>query len=139
MAAERETNDRYLAAYLSERVGGEFTGRINGIQRFGVFVRLDETGADGLIPVRSIGDECFFHDRGSQSLTGEGLRSGTDDWTGRQGASVRGCPRDRWPEIRVAQCEWREPFAATDPTEVGRIEAQIGKVPPQGFKDQPLV
>ncbi len=71
MAAERETNDRYLAAYLSERVGGEFTGRINGIQRFGVFVRLDETGADGLIPVRSIGDECFFHDRGSQSLTGE--------------------------------------------------------------------
>ncbi len=70
MAAERETNDRYLAAYLSEREGSEFTGRINGIQRFGVFVRLDETGADGLIPVRSIGDEYFSHDSGRQSLTG---------------------------------------------------------------------
>ena len=70
MAAERETNDRYLAAYLSERVGSEFTGRINGIQRFGVFVRLDETGADGLVPVRSIGHEYFFHDSANQSLTG---------------------------------------------------------------------
>ncbi len=71
MVAERETNDRYLAAYLSERVGSEFTGRISGIQRFGAFVRLDETGADGLIPVRSIGHEFFFHDSGNQSLTGE--------------------------------------------------------------------
>ncbi len=71
MVAERETNDRYLAAYLSERVGSEFTGRINGIQRFGAFVRLDETGADGLIPVRSIGQEFFYHDSRNQTLKGE--------------------------------------------------------------------
>jgi len=71
MAAERETNDRYLAAYLSNRVGDEFVGRINGIQRFGAFVRLDGTGADGLVPVRSIGREFFLHDSGKQSLKGE--------------------------------------------------------------------
>ncbi|MEM9437286.1 MAG: ribonuclease R, partial [Pseudomonadota bacterium] len=47
MLAERDTSDRYLAAYLSERVGNEFGGRISGIARFGVFVKLDETGADG--------------------------------------------------------------------------------------------
>ncbi len=71
MAAERETNDRYLAAYLSDRVGVEFAGRITGVQRFGVFVRLDGTGADGIVSVRSIGHEYFFHDRRTQSLIGE--------------------------------------------------------------------
>ncbi len=70
MAAERDTNDRYLAAYLSERVGNEFTGTIAGIARFGVFVKLDETGADGLIPIRELGDEYFHFDADSQSLMG---------------------------------------------------------------------
>jgi ribonuclease R len=74
MMAERDTTDRYLASYLSERVGNEFTGRINGIQRFGAFVKLDDTGADGLIPVGSIGAEYFLYDRDEQTLTGE--RSG---------------------------------------------------------------
>ncbi len=70
MAAERDTTDRYLAAYLSERVGAEFTGRISGVQKFGVFVRLDETGADGLIPVRSIGREFFHYEPDLQQLVG---------------------------------------------------------------------
>ena len=70
MVAERDTTDRYLASYLSERVGNEFTGRISGIQRFGAFVKLDETGADGLIPVRSIGSEYFQFDREDQTLMG---------------------------------------------------------------------
>jgi ribonuclease R len=70
MAAERDTNDRYLAAYLSDRVGAEFAGRISGVQRFGLFIRLEETGADGLIPVRALGREFFHHDEASQTLTG---------------------------------------------------------------------
>ncbi len=70
MAAERDTTDRYLAAYLSERVGNEFTGRIAGIARFGAFVKLDETGADGLIPVRTLGREYFEFDADAQTLTG---------------------------------------------------------------------
>ncbi|MFD1883202.1 ribonuclease R [Paracoccus pacificus] len=70
MAAERDTTDRYLAAYLSERVGTEMTGRISGIQRFGAFVRLDETGADGLLPIREIGREFFHYDRDAQTLMG---------------------------------------------------------------------
>ena len=71
MAAERDTTDRYLAAYLSERVGNEFSGRIAGITRFGVFVRLDETGADGLIPIRALGHEYFHFDADSQTLMGD--------------------------------------------------------------------
>ena len=70
MVAERDTNDRYLAAFLSDRVGTEFTGRISGVQRFGLFVKLDETGADGLIPIRELGREFFHYDEASQSLIG---------------------------------------------------------------------
>ncbi|MCU4651689.1 ribonuclease R [Roseibacterium sp. SDUM158016] len=70
MAAERDTTDRYLAAFLSDRVGATFTGRISGIARFGAFVKLDETGADGLLPMRAIGHEYFHHDAESQTLMG---------------------------------------------------------------------
>ena len=70
MMAERDTNDRYLAAFLSERMGDEFTGRISGVAKFGVFVKLDETGADGLVPVRSLGREYFHFDRDAGTLMG---------------------------------------------------------------------
>lgn len=70
MAAERDTTDRYLAAFLADRVGSTFTGRISGVQRFGLFVKLDETGADGLIPIRAVGREFFHFDDASQTLTG---------------------------------------------------------------------
>ncbi|MGI3170122.1 ribonuclease R [Pseudooceanicola sp. C21-150M6] len=70
MTAERDTTDRYLAAYLSERVGHEFAGRISGVARFGAFVRLDETGADGLVPIRSLGAEYFHFDRDAATLMG---------------------------------------------------------------------
>jgi ribonuclease R len=70
MLAERDTTDRYLAAYLSDRIGAEFPGRISGIARFGVFVKLDETGADGLIPMSRLGAEYFHFDRDAGTLTG---------------------------------------------------------------------
>ncbi|SDE36963.1 ribonuclease R [Paracoccus isoporae] len=70
MEAERDTTDRYLAAYLAERVGNEMTGRISGVQKFGAFVKLDETGADGLLPIRDIGNEYFHFDRDAQLLSG---------------------------------------------------------------------
>ncbi len=70
VAAERDTTDRYMASFLSERVGNEFSGRISGIAKFGVFVRLDETGADGLIPMRNLGAEYFHFDRDKGTLMG---------------------------------------------------------------------
>ncbi|WP_068303042.1 ribonuclease R [Pararhodobacter sp. CCB-MM2] len=71
MAAERDTTDRYLAAFMADRIGAVFKGRVSGIARFGLFVKLDETGADGLVPIRSLGDEYFRHDQDTQTLTGE--------------------------------------------------------------------
>ncbi|WP_058245646.1 ribonuclease R [Tropicibacter naphthalenivorans] len=70
MMAERDTTDRYLAAFLSDRIGAEFTGKISGIAKFGVFVKLDETGADGLVPISTLGNEFFHFDRDSGTLMG---------------------------------------------------------------------
>ena len=74
MAAERDAIDRYVAAFLEDKVGAEFTGRITGVTRFGLFVRLSESGADGLVPVSSLGEDYFVHDESAHALVGE--RSG---------------------------------------------------------------
>jgi ribonuclease R len=69
--AERGALDRYVAAYMAAHVGATFAGRVTSVTRFGLFVALDGTGADGLIPVRSLGQEFFRHDEGRQMLVGE--------------------------------------------------------------------
>jgi ribonuclease R len=74
MAAERDSTDRYVAAYMEDRVDAEFEARITGVTRFGLFVRLKETGAEGLIPIRSLGGEFFRHDERRHALVGD--RSG---------------------------------------------------------------
>ena len=70
MAAERDAKDRYIAAYLEDKIGAEFPARINGVTKFGLFITLDETGADGLITARSLGDEYFVFDEKKKSLIG---------------------------------------------------------------------
>jgi ribonuclease R len=75
MAAERDSTDRYVAAYMEDRVGALFEARITGVTRFGLFVRLKESGAEGIIPIRSLGTEFFKHDERKHALVGE--RSGT--------------------------------------------------------------
>ena len=68
MKAERETADRLIAHFLADRVGAIFDGHISGVTRAGLFVKLDETGADGFIPARTIGDEYFRYRRGRPRL-----------------------------------------------------------------------
>ncbi|MEX6634360.1 ribonuclease R [Hyphococcus lacteus] len=71
VAAERESNDRYLAGYLEEKVGVEFEARIRGVTKFGLFIMLDESGADGFIPMRSIGSERFRFEEKEHAVIGE--------------------------------------------------------------------
>ncbi|WP_375202672.1 ribonuclease R [Hyphococcus sp.] len=71
IAAERESNDRYLAGYLEEKVGAEFEARIRGVTKFGLFVMLDESGADGFVPMRSIGFERFRFEEKEHAVIGE--------------------------------------------------------------------
>ena len=71
MAAERDASDRYLTSFLADRVGAEFDGRITGVAKFGLFVKLDETAADGFIPAGSLGDEYWVFDDGAAALVAE--------------------------------------------------------------------
>jgi ribonuclease R len=74
MKAERETADRLIAHHLADRIGATFQGRISGVTRAGLFVKLADTGADGLVPIRSLGTEYFNYDETRHALIGS--RSG---------------------------------------------------------------
>ena len=75
MVAERDANDRYMAAFMAEQAGAEFEARINGVTRAGLFITLAETGADGLLPMRYLHDDYYQLDEAQKVLVGE--RSGT--------------------------------------------------------------
>lgn len=74
MEAERETIDRYVAAFLSAHVGEVVKARITGVQNFGFFATVDGLGGDGLVPVSTMGAERFFYDEAGKAL--EGVESG---------------------------------------------------------------
>lgn len=71
MVAERDSKDRFIAAFLEARIGAEFRGRIAGVTRFGLFVKLDDTGADGFVPISTLGGDFYRHDEILHTLTGE--------------------------------------------------------------------
>ncbi|MFA1626018.1 ribonuclease R [Rhizobium mongolense] len=82
MAAERETVDRLVAHHLSTRVGEEFKGRVSGVTKSGLFVALPDYGADGFVPISTLGTDYFIYDEAHQALSGErtglGYRLGDD-------------------------------------------------------------
>ncbi|MEP6443886.1 MAG: ribonuclease R [Hyphomicrobiales bacterium] len=71
MKAERATIDRLIAEWLSEQVGAKFWGRIGGATKAGLFITLDETGADGFIPISKLSDDYFHFDEARHQLSGE--------------------------------------------------------------------
>jgi ribonuclease R len=71
MEAERETVDRYVAAYLAAQIGEIIDARITGVQNFGFFATVESIGGDGLVPVSTLGAERFNYDEATQTLTGE--------------------------------------------------------------------
>lgn len=70
-AAERDAVNRFTAAFLADRVGARFAGRVNGVTRFGLFVTLNETGGDGLVPVSSLPNDYYDHDEVRHRLVGK--------------------------------------------------------------------
>ena len=70
MAAERDTIDRLVAHWLLDRVGATFAGRISGVTRAGLFVKLDETGADGFVPMSTLGSDFFVYDEARHAVIG---------------------------------------------------------------------
>ncbi|MEW6642766.1 MAG: ribonuclease R [Pseudomonadota bacterium] len=151
MKAERETADRLIAHFLADRVGATFEGRISGVTRAGLFVKLTDTGADGLIPIRTLGSEYYNYDEARHALIGS--RSGTMHRLGDvvevrlvEAAPVAGAlrfellsagtipskgrrrpERGRTPEARPS--EFRKPAAHSDKTGRKRHKAKAGKHP----------
>jgi ribonuclease R len=70
MKAERETKDRLIAHFLSDKIGATFEGRISGVTRAGIFIKLDHTGADGFVPARTIGNEYFRYEEDMHAMVG---------------------------------------------------------------------
>ena len=70
MEAERNAVDRFTASYLSSHIGAQFEATINGVTRFGLFATLAESGADGLIPMKSMSDDFYVHDEKAHALIG---------------------------------------------------------------------
>jgi ribonuclease R len=70
MEAERSSVDRFSAAYMADKVGATFTATIGSVTRFGLFVRLTETGADGLVPIRLLDNDYYIHDERLHALIG---------------------------------------------------------------------
>jgi ribonuclease R len=68
--AERNSVDRFTAKWMQSRIGDTFSGRINGVTRFGLFITLDENGADGLIPIRTLPSDYYVHDEKQHALVG---------------------------------------------------------------------
>ena len=76
MAAERETVDRLIAAHLATRVEDSFQGRVSGVTKAGLFIQLPQFGADGFIPVSTLGDDYYIFDESARALYGERTSKG---------------------------------------------------------------
>ncbi|ADZ70271.1 ribonuclease R [Polymorphum gilvum] len=74
MLAERDTIDRLIALWMTDRIGARFSGRISGVVKSGLFIRLDDSGADGFVPASTIGLDYYRYDEASHALVGD--RSG---------------------------------------------------------------
>lgn len=72
--AERDAVDRYMAAFMADKLGCIFDARISGVTRFGLFVTLTDTGASGMIPLSALPDDFWMHDEATQSLNGKRSR-----------------------------------------------------------------
>lgn len=71
MAAERDTVNRLVAHHLAGRIGEDFEGQIGGVTKSGLFISLPQFGADGFIPVSTLGRDYYIYDEAHQALTGE--------------------------------------------------------------------
>ena len=72
--AERDALDRYLAAYMADKTGAHFAGRISGVTRFALFVTVTESGASGIVPIATLPDDYWQHDAREQTLSGRRTR-----------------------------------------------------------------
>lgn len=55
--AERDSIKDYQIMWLQDHIGQDFDGSIVNVTQFGLFVRLDNTHCEGLVPMRTLNNE----------------------------------------------------------------------------------
>ena len=71
MIAERQSTERYIANYMSNKIDDEFEGKINGVHKAGLFITLNQSGGEGFIPISSLYGDYFHYDKEHHLLEGE--------------------------------------------------------------------
>lgn len=69
--SERDLLQWKKVRFLAGRAGETFKGRITGAQPFGLFVQLDGYFVDGLVPIRTMGDDYYRYEPEAHRLVGE--------------------------------------------------------------------
>lgn len=113
MAAERDTIDRLIAIHLASRIGATFAGRIAGVTRSGLFVKLNENGADGFIPASTIGRDYYVYAEDKHALIGE-----------RTGEAYR---LGDWVEVRLVEAHPAAGALRFQLTSEGRYDIKLGQ------------
>jgi ribonuclease R len=133
-AAERDTLDRFTSLYLAGEVGKIVPGRIASVTRFGLFVRLHDTGADGLVPISSLPDDYYDHDERRHALVG---RRWGRTWTLGEPVAVRIADAEALSgslTLELIEGEERETRLPAAPARKGRAS---GRPPPRSRRSGP--
>ena len=129
MRPSARPSDRLIAHFLADRIGATFEGRISGVTRAGLFVKLDGTGADGLSRRGTIGGEYFRYHEARHALvgdeTGETYRLG-DRVTVRLAEAAPVAGALRFDLLSQGRIESKRP-AASAKTDRERTGAKRGK------------
>ena len=128
--AERDAIDRYLAAYMADKVGANFAARISGVTPFGLFVTVAESGASGLVPVRSLPDDFWQYDEREQTLTGRRTRlafrlAQEVEVRLSEASPVTGEPRIPHPAGRARSASGQNAQGSASQTQVIRVGAML--------------
>jgi ribonuclease R len=139
--AERSAIDRYVVAFLADKVGATFAGRIVGGTRAGLFVRLTETAADGLVPMGSLPGDFYVVDENRHRLVGRRWAASTRSATPSRHASPRRIPSpaaffSSWSRVRISAARpfRRDTARARSTARAGR---RAGGFPAAGAAEEP--
>jgi ribonuclease R len=69
--AERFSVKQKQIEYLRNHLGNEFSAIISGITNFGIFVKITDILAEGLIKLRDLDDDYYIHDEKNYAIIGK--------------------------------------------------------------------
>ena len=72
--AERTSVKYKLVEFMQDKVGMEFEGTVSGVTEWGMYVEIEPTKIEGMVPLREIKSDFFFYDEPRYRLVGKRTR-----------------------------------------------------------------